>query len=63
MNSDDDDNVDQRFPTQAKLQFSQSELLKSADNQPSFKTNMIHQLQQTGLSNNLLKPKSLRKIR
>ena len=53
----DDIIANARFPTQAELQYVQSDFLKSADNQKSLEINMFHQLQQTDLSITSLKQK------
>ena len=55
--SDYDDIVVKRVPTEAELQYVQSELLKSADNLSSLDANMLNELQHTDLSFNSLEIK------
>ena len=47
---DDDDIVDKGLTTQAELKCVHLELLKSADNQSSFDSNILNQLQHTDLT-------------
>ena len=62
IHSDDDDIVDKRTPTDTKLHYFFSELLKKNNNTPSLNTNILHQLQQTDLSNISLELKKPSKI-
>ena len=55
--SDYNDIVDKRIPTEAELQYVQSELLKSADNLSSLDANMLNEPQHTDLSFNSLEIK------